>query len=140
VVDSVMAYPVQLAEASRELVTSDHVPRRLSSLAVAAKRGRTLDTRNHPRMAGRRGTARSGGGVRGDDQGRTVNQMPTRGDGISNTVHPWGPGSRWMEHVRSRSCEVSTAREQGLDRSFSSVLWQLRGAALEAGRRGPRRR
>ena len=77
VADDVVSHP-----ASRELVTSDHVP---PEALVARGRGEARkDTGNRPRLAGRRGGAPVSHVMqrrrcRGDDQGRTVETIADQG-------------------------------------------------------------
>ena len=75
-------------------------PRRLSSLAVAAKRERTLEVVPDwltGTTALRRAKACSGGGL-----AATVQTTCRPGvDGKRNTVHPRIPDCHWIEHVRS---------------------------------------
>jgi len=77
----------------RELVTTSPGGSRLSQSRGRSEAIQEQDTGNHPILAGRCGGAPASHGTqrrrrRGNDQGRAVNQMPTGGDGISNTVRP----------------------------------------------------
>ena len=54
-------------------------------------------------------------------------------DGISNTVHPWFIFGRWMEHVRSRSCEVCTGRDLAVLAGHLAARGSWDSATPEAG-------
>ena len=113
---------------ARRQGAGDHVPWRLSRLSQSRGRSEAIqeeDTGNHPILAGRCGGAPASHGTqrrrrRGNDQGRTVNQMPT-GGGRYFKYRP--PPRSWQP--LDRACVVQI-NSQGFDLSFSSVIYSAR--------------